>query len=124
MVAHASVVPRVVAIDGRPLRTGYLEAVATHPDHERRGYGTRAVELCNEVIRAGYELGALSTGVRPFYARLGWERWEGPTWVDTPDGPKRTDEEDGAIMILRTPSTPPIDLAAPIRCDWREGDVW
>jgi len=27
-------------------------------------------------------------------------------------------------MVLRTPSTPALDEAAPISCDWRPGDVW
>jgi hypothetical protein len=37
---------------------------------------------------------------------------------------RRTQDEDGGVMILETPGTGPLDLAAPISCDWREGDVW
>jgi aminoglycoside 2'-N-acetyltransferase I len=31
IVGHASVVPRPLEVDERPIRTGYVEAVATHP---------------------------------------------------------------------------------------------
>ena len=36
-----------------------------------------------------------------------------------------TPEEDGLVMVRRTPTTPSdLDLDAPISCDWRPGDVW
>jgi aminoglycoside 2'-N-acetyltransferase I len=41
-----------------------------------------------------------------------------------PDGERPTPAEDGYIMVLRTPASPPLDLEAPISCDWRAGDVW
>jgi len=44
--------------------------------------------------------------------------------VRTRDGLVRTPEEDGFILVLRTPSSPDIDLTAPISCEWRPGDVW
>ena len=40
IVGHASVVPRLLEADGVPLTTGYVEAVATHPDWRRRGIAT------------------------------------------------------------------------------------
>jgi aminoglycoside 2'-N-acetyltransferase I len=78
------------------------------------------------VIESGYELGALSdgTGIPGFYQRLGWETWQGPTFVDGPEGRVRTAEEDGSVLVLRTPATGELDLAAPLACDWRQGDVW
>jgi hypothetical protein len=36
----------------------------------------------------------------------------------------RTAEEDGNVLVLRTPATDDLDLAGPITCDWRPGDVW
>jgi aminoglycoside 2'-N-acetyltransferase I len=79
-----------------------------------------------KVIQEGYELGALSdgTGIPGFYQRLGWETWQGPTWVAGPDGPVRTAEEDGSVLVLRTPVTGTLDLTGSIVCDWRPGDVW
>ena len=40
ILGHASVVERVLEIGGRPLRTGYVEAVATHPRVQGRGHGS------------------------------------------------------------------------------------
>jgi aminoglycoside 2'-N-acetyltransferase I len=75
-------------------------------------------------IRERFELGALGTGRQSFYGRLGWRVWEGPSWVRAPDGDQRTPEDDGFIMVLATPTSPPLDLSAPISCDWRPGDAW
>jgi aminoglycoside 2'-N-acetyltransferase I len=65
LVSHAVVVERELLVGGWPLRTGYLEAVATAPGFERRGFGTRVVLAATEHIRERYELGALSTGSPP-----------------------------------------------------------
>ena len=124
IVSHASVVERELQVAGRPLRTGYVEAVATAPGFQGRGYGTRVLEVIGGAIDAGYELGALGTGEIGFYERLGWRVWQGPTSVRTAAGERRTPDEDGGIMVLLTRATPPIDLGAPISCEWRPGDVW
>ena len=34
---------------------------------------------------------------------------------------RRTEDDDGGIFILRTPSTPSLDLTDPLACDWRIG---
>jgi aminoglycoside 2'-N-acetyltransferase I len=124
IVSHGAVVRRTLEIDGTVVLTGYVEAVATWPQHQHRGYGTLVMRDIREIIAADYELGALSTGVPEFYERLGWERWRGPTGVRTPRGVEETPDDDGGIMILRTPTSPRLDVNAPIVCDWREGDVW
>lgn len=123
-VAHGSVVERDLHVGGVPLRAGYVEAVATRSDRRGLGLGTAVMRALGERIRAGSELGALDTSLHRFYARLGWEPWRGPTFVRTDDGLVATPEEDGYVMILRTPSTPAIDPDAPISCEWRPGDVW
>lgn len=124
IVCHASVVERELHAGGRPLKTGYVEAVATAPSEQRHGYGSAVMGDVNEHISRIYELGALGTGSQAFYERLGWQIWRGPTFVRAPGGDERTPEEDGYIMIYITPSTPPIDLGLPISCEWRAGDVW
>jgi aminoglycoside 2'-N-acetyltransferase I len=123
-VAHASVVERALEAGGRTLRTGYVEAVATRPDRRRAGLGTSIMRAATDHIRNAFELGALGTDLFDFYERLGWERWRGPTSVRTDEGAVRTPDEDGFIMVLRTPATTALDLEAPISCDWRAGDVW
>ncbi len=76
------------------------------------------------LIRKSYPLGVLSTGAHGFYETLGWERWRGPTFVDASEGRTPTPDDDGDIMVLRTPRSPRLDLDGPIVCDWRPGDVW
>ena len=123
-IAHASVVERLLETAGTKLRTGYVEAVATRPDRQGEGLATQILNAVTVHIRLLYELGALSTGENDFYSRVGWETWRGKTYVRTDDGLKRTEEEDGAIMILRTASTLDLDLDEAISCEWRPGDVW
>ena len=54
----------------------------------------------------------------------GWRTWAGPTSVRTAEGTQQTPDEDGYILVLETPSSPALDLAAGISCEWRSGDVW
>jgi aminoglycoside 2'-N-acetyltransferase I len=104
----------------------YVEAVAVLPERQRSGLGTEVMRAIHATIDERYQLGALGTGSQSFYARLGWEVWRGPTWIRRRDGTlERSADEDGGIMVRRTPSTPALlDLEAPIAVDWRPGEVW
>jgi aminoglycoside 2'-N-acetyltransferase I len=124
MVAHAAVVPRSIWIGDRSFETGYVEGVATDIRRQGTGLGTKVMEEAGRIVQAQYRLGVLSTGRASFYARLGWEVWQGPTWVRTPSGRLRTVDEDGGIMILRTPRTGDVDRGAAISCEERPGDDW
>lgn len=124
LVAHASVVERELHVDDRPLRTGYVEAVGVAPDRQDAGLGSLVMAEVTAYIGQRYEFGALGTGRHGFYERLGWRVWAGPTFVRTVDGPQRTPEEDGDILVLLTPASPPLDFVAALSCDWRPGDVW
>jgi aminoglycoside 2'-N-acetyltransferase I len=125
VVAHGSVVPRMLRADGVDVRTGYVEAVATLPGRQRRGFGSAVMRALTEHVDATYALGALCTGVEPtFYERLGWRLWDGPTSVVVDGVVRRTPEEDGTVMVRFTRSSPSLDPSQPISCDWRAGDVW
>ena len=124
IVTHASVVERELHVDGRSVRTGYVEAVATAPEHQGAGFGSIVMRDVAAYIRGRFELGALGTGSHGFYERLGWQTWSGPSSVRTSDGIRRTPDEDGYILVLLTPASPPLDLGAAISCEWRRGDVW
>ena len=124
IVSHASVVERAIEVDGRPLRTGYVEAVATAPDRQGNGFGSIVMAAADAHIRDRFELGALGTGRHHFYERLGWSRWQGPSSVRTPEGAEPTPDDDAYIMVLATPTSPSLDLSAPISCESRPGDVW
>jgi aminoglycoside 2'-N-acetyltransferase I len=129
VVAHAMIVDRALHLgDDAPtsLDVGFVELVATDPELQGRGHGTAVMRVVGEIIGQEYALGALSTGSNAFYARLGWETWRGPTAVRMADGDRvRSPSEDGHVMVLRTPRTPPeLSLEAPISVDWRPGDIW
>lgn len=123
IVTHASVVERELQVDGLPLATGYVEAVATDPARQGEGHGSAVMRDVAGHIDRSFQLGALG-GDPAFYERLGWIRWRGPTFVRTAKELERTAPDDGAVLVRLTPDTPDLDLSAPISCEWRPGDVW
>jgi aminoglycoside 2'-N-acetyltransferase I len=124
-VAAGAVVPRLLVVGDRPFDTGYVEGVATAPGRHGAGLGTAVMSACAAVVRDHFELGALSTGAQPFYERLGWERWRGPTYVRLDAGRvERTPGEDDSLMVLRTGPSADLDLTASISCPARAGDDW
>jgi aminoglycoside 2'-N-acetyltransferase I len=124
IVAHASVIERELHVGDVRLSTGYVEAVATSPPHQRRGYGSAVMREVGAYIDRTFPLGALDTGIPSFYERLGWVVWKGPTYVRAGTTLVRTAEDDGNVLVRITPSSPDLDLNAPISCEWRPGDVW
>ncbi len=124
VLAHAAIVERIIRVGERDLRTGYVEAVATDPDHQGQGIGTSVMAEIDAIARRAFELGALSTDRTAFYGRLGWEVWRGPTFVLSDEGRQRTEDEDGGIMVLRFGPSAAVDLDAPIACRSRPGDDW
>jgi aminoglycoside 2'-N-acetyltransferase I len=124
IVSHGCVVERRLGVGTRALRVGYVEALATAGAHRHRGHCTTVMRRLGQLIADRYELGVLSTGAHAFYARLGWVRWRGATWVDAAGGRVRTPDDDDSIMILETPASPSIALTDDIVADWRDGDVW
>jgi aminoglycoside 2'-N-acetyltransferase I len=124
VLAHAAVVERTLHVGASPVRTGYVEAVATAPDSQRTGLGTLVMRDVGAYLADRFEMGALGTGSHGFYERLGWVTWRGPSSVRTPASEQPTPGEDGYIMVLHTPASPPLDISAPISCEWRPGDVW
>ncbi|MET0727181.1 MAG: GNAT family N-acetyltransferase [Acidimicrobiales bacterium] len=123
-VAHACAVERAIEVGGRVLRTGYVEGVATAPRRQRTGLGTAVMRRLDQLIDASFDLGALSTGSHPFYERLGWERWQGPSYVRHGHEVVRTLGEDDGIMVRRGRTTADLDPTLPIVCPTRPGDDW
>jgi aminoglycoside 2'-N-acetyltransferase I len=124
LIGHGAVVQRRLLHQGRALRCGYVEAVGVRRDHQRRGHGARVMAELERVIRAAYDLGALSATDEAvdFYLARGWQRWEGETYALTPSGEVRTADDDGGVFVL--PVAVALDLDGPLTCDWRDGDVW
>ena len=124
LVGHAAVVQRRLLHGGRALRTGYVEGVAVRADRRRRGHATALLDAVERVVRGAYDLGALSAAdeAAALYRARGWLPWRGATSALTPDGIRRTPDDDDAVHVL--PVGAPLDLAAALVCDWRDGDVW
>ena len=121
LVAHAAVVPRRLRVGEDVLRCGYVEAVAVRPTHQGLGLGRAVMQAAGEVLHRGFQVGALSTSSHGFYERLGWRRWQGPTYVVDREW-HRTPDEDEGVMVLEV--TVVLDPAAPIAVEWRPGDSW
>jgi aminoglycoside 2'-N-acetyltransferase I len=125
LIAHGAVVQRRIIHRERALRTGYVEGVAVHPEHRRRGHGATVMAALERAIAGAYELGALAAtelGSRLYLAR-GWRQWQGSTHALTPAGTIRTAEEDDrAVHVFET--SVPLDLHGALTCDWRDGELW
>jgi aminoglycoside 2'-N-acetyltransferase I len=120
--SHAAVVPRDLQVGDQNVKAGYVEAVATAPGHRQQGLGSKVMPGVNALIRNEFDLGALSTHRWTFYERLGWERWQGPSYVRHGDRLVRTPAEDDGIMVLRADHGCALDV--PIVCAQRNGDDW
>ena len=123
LVGHACWAIRWLQPEGLPpLRTAYVDAVATEPACQGRGIGTAVMQRFAQEA-AGCQLNALSSEQAVgFYERLGWERWRGPTAVRTPQGLQPT--PDDIVLIRRTPTTPALDLTTRLIADDRGGPPW
>jgi predicted acetyltransferase len=65
----------------------------------------------------------LSTGEFDFYAKFGWQRFVGESFVDDHGTISRTAAEDEGLMLLTSfhhLNQPSVAWV----CDWRTGDVW
>jgi aminoglycoside 2'-N-acetyltransferase I len=124
LIGHASVIQRRMLHGGRSLRTGYIEGVAVRCDSRRRGHGDAMMAALERIVRSSYHLGAL--GASPDGARLytsrGWQLWRGPSSVLSPDGIRRTPDNDGDLYVL--PTSVELDMDAELTCDWRPGSAW
>lgn len=122
LVSHAEWVTRWLQPEGQELlRTAYVEAVATAPEYQKRGFATAVMNELRAQI-GSHDLGALSPFDVAFYGRLGWELWRGPLAIRMERGLLPTPDEE--VMILRLAGTPNLDLSGRLTAEWREGELW
>lgn len=121
VVSHALWVTRLLDYNGTMLRSAYVEAVATEPRYQGRGYASAVLKALAQAIET-YDIGALSPSDPAFYARLGWEVWQGSLYVI--QGAHKYETPDEEVMVLRLPHTPPLDLKGTLAAPWRVGDIW
>ena len=123
LVSHAVVTTRWIQPERFPiLRTAYVDAVATLPVYQRRGFGSAIMrEVASQHL--DYDIACLETDQVAFFQRLGWECWRGPRagrsgteLIPTPDQQN--------IMILRLPRTPPLDLDRLLTIESQTGRIW
>lgn len=108
--------------DRAPLRTAFIEAVATDPRFRRRGFASQLLTCLVRELQ-NFELAALSPSEERFYQRLGWERWRGSLFIRTEEGLEPTPDEP--VMILRLENTPPdLDIDGSLSAEWRHGELW
>ncbi len=123
LVCHALWITRYLQQEGsRPLRTAYVEAVATHPKYRCRGFASAIMKRVIEEIQ-GFDIAGLAPFSVGYYARLGWELWRG-TMYERKDTGLVASPPDEHVMVYRLSKTPDLDLDAPISVEWREGEVW
>lgn len=122
LVSHLMWVTRWLQVGDRPpLRTAYVEMVATAPGEHRRGYASALLERFPPLV-PDYDVAALCPATDGLYARLGWRFWRGPLFARKDGSVIPTPDE--RVMLLPLPRTPPLDLDVPLSIEWRPGEIW
>jgi aminoglycoside 2'-N-acetyltransferase I len=123
LVSHAVVTTRWVQPEGlHELKTAFVDAVSTHPDHQLRGYSTAVMRRLAAGI-GDYEIGCLQTERETFYERLGWEVWRGPLAGRGDEGLIPTPDQRG-VMVLRLPQTPLLDVTKLLTIERQPERIW
>jgi len=123
LASHAVVTTRWAQPDGfPPLRTAFVDAVATHPAHQHLGLSTEVMRRLGSTLD-DFDLGCLQTDLRGFYERVGWEQWRGPL-AGRRDGHTAPTPDQQGVMVLRLPLTPPLDLDGRLSIEWQRNRFW
>jgi len=123
IIAHGSVVPRNMIIDGEEITVGYVEAIAVLPSHWRQGFGTQLMTQITQFCQDNYELSMLSTDENQFYETFGWLQFLGASYVRIGDSEVRTMEEDKGLMLIPGKKSGVREIQRAV-CQPRSGDDW
>ncbi|MCU0513875.1 MAG: GNAT family N-acetyltransferase [Anaerolineae bacterium] len=108
LIAHAVISPRWLKPDDQPaLKAACVDAVATLPAQQRKGYGTALMHYLAQHIATDYDMGWLETGRQSrFYRRAGWQVWYGDLVTRSAAGHLRTVKSAMQRLLLPLPGTP------------------
>ena len=123
IVGHAALIARIITIAGTPYRVGYVEGVAVALDRQGQGIGAQIMRQITDMAQRDFVVAMLSTGEIDFYAKFGWQRFVGESFVDDHGTISRTAAEDEGLMLI-TPLSHLNQPGVAWVCDWRTGDVW
>lgn len=123
IVAHGSVVPRNMFINGQGITVGYVEAITVLPAYWRQGFGTQLMTQITQFCHNDYELTMLSTHEKQFYEKLGWRQFLGASFVRIGELEVRTAKEDEGLMLLSRDNCGTSEIRR-ATCQPRIGDDW
>lgn len=118
LVAHVGVVVREAFVDGRPVLTGGVGGVATHPAHRRKGYAALGIGRALDFLLERDVQFALLV-CRPeligYYEGLGWRHFGGILEVTQFGEPETFTFNEVMVGDLRSaaPESGTIDLRGP-----------
>ncbi|GAC1375851.1 MAG: hypothetical protein NVS3B3_19680 [Aquirhabdus sp.] len=135
IVAHALWTDRLLSIAEQvPLKTAYVEYVATEPSMQGQGLGSQLLRFLIDFlqdesllskalhIEVPYQLAALAPEDSGFYQRLGWELWLGDLSIRQNGQIIATPDDD--VMAHRLARTPDFVVTDTLSAEWREGEWW
>jgi aminoglycoside 2'-N-acetyltransferase I len=82
IVGHAALIARTITIAGIPYTVGYVEGVAVLPSYQGQGIGAQIMRQITDMAQRDFVVNMLSTGEIDFYAKFGWQRFVGQSFVD------------------------------------------
>ena len=108
LVSHAGVLERDSLHDATPVRIAGVAEMLTHPAHQRRGYGAAAmraaITLMRDELRAPYALLVCPESAIPFYASLGWQRFDGTIQAEVASGMAAFADSAWLLLPLTSPA--------------------
>ncbi len=125
LVSHAVVTTRWMQPEGFPiLKSAYVDAVATLPALQGRGYGSATLRYLADAIRSDYDIGGLQTDNQlHFYTQVGWEQWRGALAGRGENGELTYTPNETGVMILRLHRTPALNLDSLLTIEV-SGRIW
>lgn len=123
LIAHGSVVTRLMEVDGLRMPVGYVEGVAVNAVHWGNGFGSLLMAEITAYCKSEFELSMLSTDEKDFYRKHGWIDFKGRSYVLRNGIQTPTIEEDEGLMCLFASNQ---DRHGPrsVVCETRSGDCW